>query len=90
MVLLVESSKTNLDFISLCKKDSKTTHKRTPLQPMDSLPEFIELLHNEGDTSLRCIVTGDETWIHHYAPENKRQSMEWKHLTSPVKNKIKT
>jgi hypothetical protein len=32
----------------------------------------------------------DEMWIHHYAPESKRQGMEWKHKKSPVKKKFKT
>jgi hypothetical protein len=27
----------------------------------------------EGDAFLRCIITGDKTWIHHYAPESKHQ-----------------
>lgn len=38
---------------------------------------------------LRCIATGDETWIH-YTPESKHQSKEWKHLTSQVINKLTT
>jgi histone-lysine N-methyltransferase SETMAR len=29
----------------------------------------------EGDDFLSTIVTGDETWIHHFKPEKKRQSM---------------
>jgi hypothetical protein len=33
--------------------------------------------------------TGDETWVHHYEPESKRQSVEWKHPGSPTKNKFK-
>jgi len=32
---------------------------------------------------LKRIVTGDETWIHHYDPESKQQSMQWKHASSP-------
>ena len=36
------------------------------------------------------IVTGDETWAHHYEPETKRQSMEWHHPQSPRKKKFKT
>ena len=36
------------------------------------------------------IVTGDESWFHHYEPETKRQSMEWHHLDSPTKKKAKT
>jgi hypothetical protein len=34
-------------------------------------------------------MTGDETWVHHYEPESKRQSMEWKHPSSPVRKKFK-
>ena len=36
------------------------------------------------------IITGDETWVHHYEPESKRQSMEWKHPQSACKKKFKT
>jgi len=43
----------------------------------------------EGDNFLQQIVTGDETWIHHYEPESKRQSMQWKHPSSPVAKKFK-
>ncbi|XP_011049295.1 PREDICTED: histone-lysine N-methyltransferase SETMAR-like [Acromyrmex echinatior] len=34
-------------------------------------------------------VTGDETWVAHYTPENKRQSMQWKHTYSPTAKKFK-
>jgi hypothetical protein len=45
---------------------------------------------NEGKAFLTRIVTGDETWVHHFAPESKRQSMEWKNPESPVKKKFKS
>jgi len=32
----------------------------------------------------------DETWIHHFEPESKHQSMQWKHPESPVRKKFKT
>jgi len=51
-----------------------------------------ELLHRyrqEGDDFLLRIVTGDESWFHHFEPEMKQQSMEWRHLYSPSK-KAKT
>ena len=35
------------------------------------------------------IVTQDETWVHHYDPETKRQSMQWKHTDSPTPLKFK-
>lgn len=45
---------------------------------------------NEGETFLQRIITGDETWIHHFEPESKRQSMEWKHPAFPAKKKFKS
>jgi hypothetical protein len=38
---------------------------------------------------LARIVTGDESWVHHYQPEIKRASMQWKHPASPSKLKFK-
>jgi hypothetical protein len=43
----------------------------------------------EGDRFLERTVMGDETWIHHYKPESKRQSMKWKHLHLPSKQKFR-
>jgi len=44
----------------------------------------------EGDAFLHQIVTGDESWVYHYEPESKRQSMQWKHPSSPANKKFKT
>jgi hypothetical protein len=33
---------------------------------------------------LGCIVMGDETWVSHHTPDNKRQSMQWCHTHSPT------
>ena len=41
-----------------------------------------------GQAFFSRIVTGDETWAHHYEPETKRQSMEWHHPKSSRKNKF--
>jgi hypothetical protein len=57
-------------------------HKRNRLTIFRSL---LNRYRQEGDVFLRRIITGDEIWIHHYAPESKRQSLEWKHPTSPAK-----
>jgi hypothetical protein len=38
---------------------------------------------------LERIVTADETWVHHYEPESKAQSMTWKRPISPVAKKFK-
>jgi len=52
--------------------------------------ELLQRYRHEGDDFLLRIVTGDESWFHHFEPETKRQSMEWHHLHSPSKKKAKT
>lgn len=49
------------------------------------------LLHydREKENFLNIIVTRDESWVHHYDHENKRQSMEFRHKTSPCPKKFK-
>ena len=32
----------------------------------------------EGQAMLERIVTGDEAWVHHYQPETKQASRQWK------------
>jgi hypothetical protein len=44
----------------------------------------------KGVAFLHQIVTGDESWVYHYEPEGKRQSMQWKHPSSPATQKFKT
>ena len=52
--------------------------------------ELLERFDAEGEHFLSKIVTGDETWAHHYEPETKMQSMEWHHPLSPPRKKFKT
>ena len=52
--------------------------------------EHFQRFQLEGEEFLEKIVTGDETWVHFFEPESKRQSMEWHHTTSPRKKKFKT
>ena len=35
------------------------------------------------------VVTQDETWVHHFDPESKMQSMQWKHPGLPPPKKFK-
>jgi len=62
-------------------------HKRNRVEICQSL---LTRYRDEGDTFLERIVTGDETWVHHFEAESKRQSMEWKHPGSPRTKKFKT
>jgi len=52
-----------------------------------------ELLGHFEEKGVRFIwptAIGDETWIHHYDPENKKQSMVYCHKESPSPKKFKT
>jgi histone-lysine N-methyltransferase SETMAR len=44
----------------------------------------------EGDDFLKKIVTCDESWIHFYDPETKRQSQQWIGPNSPKPKKCKS
>jgi len=35
------------------------------------------------------LVTMDETWLYHYDPETKQQSLEWRHSGSPRPKKFR-
>jgi len=52
--------------------------------------ELLEHFEKEGGDFLKKIITGDETWVHHYDPSNKRQSMEYHHEESPQLKKFIT
>jgi len=46
-------------------------------------------LQVEPQTFLDRTVTLDETWVHHFDPETKRQSLIWKNVTSLTPKKFK-
>jgi hypothetical protein len=52
---------------------------------MGAALKILERYHRDGDKFLDHIITGDETWISHFTPESKRQSLEWHHPRSPSK-----
>lgn len=48
--------------------------------------ELLEMCSENADGVMDRIVTGDETWVHHYDPESKQESMQWhKKGTDPPK-----
>ncbi|KAJ4429271.1 hypothetical protein ANN_26274 [Periplaneta americana] len=50
---------------------------------------FLQRYHDDCDEFLDRIVTGDETWISHFTPETKQQSIHWRHSGSLVRTKFK-
>ena len=79
-----------LDFHKVCAswipKQLTMLHKQMHL---DIYQQNLDHYDKEGDAFLDRIITGDETWVHHYEPECKRQIMEWKHPQSPIREKFK-
>jgi hypothetical protein len=45
-------------------------------------PEHLDQHAHEGDAFLYRTMTGDKSWVYHYEPDSKRQSMQWKHPPS--------
>lgn len=54
---------------SMCDMDTKTAHRRVEMIACGHIQAKFEILTLWGNF-LR-ILTGDETWIHHYEPESK-------------------
>jgi histone-lysine N-methyltransferase SETMAR len=80
----------HLGFHKVCARwVTKQLTKEHKCNRLNICQSLLNCYHQEGDAFLRNIITGDETWIHHYAPEIKRHSLEWKHLTLPAKKKKK-
>ena len=42
-----------------------------------------ERFDREGENFLDRIITCDEIWVHHFTPESKQASKQWKHADSP-------
>jgi hypothetical protein len=57
---------------------------------MGSSLMILQHYEEHGEAFLSRIVTGYETWVFHYTPESKAQSMTWRHAHSPVKKNFKT
>lgn len=68
-------------------------HFLTPIHRADrvdiSRENLDRLRADPGDFYSRCI-TGDETWLHHFDPDSKLASMQWKHRDSPPPTKFRT
>ena len=62
------------------------THENKQIRLTTSC-ENLDIFREDQAKFLRRYVTMDETWAHHFDPETKLQSMEWKQVDSstPVK-----
>lgn len=49
----------------------------------------LELFEADPEGFAARFITMDETWVHHFEPEYKQQSMQWKHPFSPTPRKAR-
>lgn len=52
--------------------------------------DCLEMFEADPQDFLNRFVTMDETWVHHYTPESKQQSKQWKKPGEPTPKKAKT
>jgi hypothetical protein len=50
---------------------------------------ILEFFRRDPNDFLSRLVTMDETWLYHYEPKTKQQSMEWRHSVSPRPKKFR-
>jgi len=65
----------------------------TPVQKsfrVETCSELLAIYSATPDNVLSRTITGDETWIHHWHPDTKQESMQWKHVSSPPPTKFRT
>jgi len=58
---------------------------------MDTCSELLDICSATMDNVLSRIITApDETWIRHWDPDTKHESLQWKHVISPPLVKFRT
>ena len=50
---------------------------------MESSQELLEVYNANPEDFHTRLVTGDGTWLHHWDPDTKKESMQWKRPGSP-------
>ena len=53
-----------------------------------SSEQLLEFFLRDPNDFLTRLVTMEKTWLYHYDPETKQQSMEWWHSSSPCPKKF--
>ena len=59
-------------------------------QRVESSQELLEVYNANPEDFHTHLVTGDETWLHHWDPDTKKEFMQWKRPGSPPPKKFRT
>jgi len=57
---------------------------------VETCSELLAIYSATPDNVLSRIITGDETWIHHWDPDTEQELMQCKHVNSPQSRKFRT
>ena len=60
------------------------------MQRVESSQELLEVYNANPEDSRTRLVTGDETWLHHWDLDTKKESMQRKRPGSPPPKKFRT
>uniref|UniRef100_UPI0035902B54 histone-lysine N-methyltransferase SETMAR-like isoform X2 n=1 Tax=Myxine glutinosa TaxID=7769 RepID=UPI0035902B54 len=63
-----------------------TRHRQ---QRLLSCRELLKLFNSDPADFIARVVTGDETWLHHWDPETNLEPMQWKRKGSPPPKKFR-
>jgi len=69
---------------------SKCLNADQKRQRCQSSEQLLDFFRRDPNNFLSRFVTMDETWLYHYDPETKQQSMEWGHSGSHRPQKIQS
>lgn len=75
----------SLGFINVSPRMLTDENKK---RRMEMSRRNLEILESDPDQFCRHVITMDETWVQHFDPETKKQSMSWKQLFSPPMKKF--
>ena len=59
-------------------------------QRVESSQELLEVYNANPEDFHTRLVTGEEIWLHHWDPDTKKESMQWKQPGSPPPKKFRT
>ncbi|GFW20344.1 histone-lysine N-methyltransferase SETMAR [Trichonephila clavipes] len=73
----------------VCRLGSEAAHRPAKGTAYGTSTATSVLGYQEDPAFMKRITTGDEIWCHHYEPGTKRDSMQWKHASSPPPKKFR-
>ena len=78
------------EHLGMSKVSARNLNMQDHQQRVESSQELLEAYNANPEDFHTRLVTGDETWLHHWNPDTKKESMQWKCPGSPPPKKFRT